>query len=270
MRTNFISIVFASAMAAACGNTQATQEGFTTEPAKYENKSHASDVTLLADYPQSGNATLTNAVCEYISEQLGGTYTGPLTSSDSIMAYYGNGQTTRLNELAKDMQGSAAAPLYYKQEIKVAAETDTYVTYTDFNEQFLGGAHGSHSMSGITFRKSDGRRFGYEMLRNTNTEDFRKLLKMGLKQYVESTGQKVNDDKQLAEVLFINNDVNYLPLPETPPYLTEKGMAFIYQPYEIAPYAVGSISFTIPYENLKPFLTETVNKLLATQGNAKQ
>lgn len=92
---------------------------------------------------------------------------------------------------------------------------------------------------------------------------------MGLKQYVESTGQKVNDDKQLAEVLFINNDVNYLPLPETPPYLTEKGMAFIYQPYEIAPYAVGSISFTIPYENLKPFLTETVNKLLATQGNAK-
>lgn len=177
-------------MAAACGNTQTTQEGFTTEPAKYENKSHASDVTLLADYPKSGNATLTNAVCEYISEQLGGTYTGPLTSSDSIMAYYGNGQTTRLNELAKDMQGSAAAPLYYKQEIKVAAETDTYVTYTDFNEQFLGGAHGSHSMSGITFRKSDGRRFGYEMLRNTNTEDFRKLLKMGLKQYVESTGRR--------------------------------------------------------------------------------
>ena len=36
-------------------------------------------------------------------------------------------------------------------------------------------------------------------------------------------------------------------------------MGFIYQPYEIAPYAVGSISFTIPYENLKPFLTETVN-----------
>ena len=136
------------------------------------------------------------------------------------------------------------------------------VTYTDFSESFLGGAHGISSMSGVTFRKSDGRRFGQEMLRNTDTEAFRKLLKDGLKQYFSSASQDSIDDGQLAQLLLTDSSVDYLPLPQATPYLTKDGVAFVYQPYEIAPYAAGRPSFTVPYEKIKPFLIETILKLI--------
>lgn len=262
MTSKLFSMIITAAMATACGSTEANQEGFATDSVAYEHKTHTSEVTLRADYPKGGNAILTNAISEYISEQLGGTYSGPLTTKDSLIAYYGRQQTTRLDEMAKDMQGSAAAPLYYSEEIKVATETDRYVTYTDLSESFMGGAHGISTMSGTTFRKSDGRRFGYEMLRNTNSDDFRALLKEGLRQYFTATGMEVGNDEQLAQLLLNNNGVDYLPLPQAAPYLTADGMAFVYQPYEIAPYAAGRPSFTIPYDKIRPFLTETIIKLL--------
>lgn len=268
MTTKIITIVAATAIMSACtSNIPQQQQGFATDSLKYENKTHTSVVTLKADYPTQGNKTLINAVSEYVSEQLGGSYNGNLANGDSLIAYYGQQQTARLDELANEAGGSSAQPLYYSQTITITAQTEKYVSYTDICETFLGGAHGSGTMSGITFRKSDGRRFGHEMLKNTNTQEFRDLLKEGLKQYFSANGQEVETDEQLAEIMFAENGVDYLPLPQAAPYLTADGVAFVYQSYEIAPYALGRPTFTIPYSKIEPFLTETVKKLLRDNAN---
>jgi hypothetical protein len=39
-------------------------------------------------------------------------------------------------------------------------------------------------------------------------------------------------------------------------------VTFVYQPYEIAPYAVGMPAFTIDFKEIRPYLTVTAQKLL--------
>lgn len=38
--------------------------------------------------------------------------------------------------------------------------------------------------------------------------------------------------------------------------LSENGVVFSFQPYEISCFAAGTFHFTIPYERLKPYLTD--------------
>ena len=40
---------------------------------------------------------------------------------------------------------------------------------------------------------------------------------------------------------------------------------FVYNPYEIGPYAAGMPTFTIPYADIQPYLTTTAQKLIEKQ-----
>lgn len=263
------SKILASAMMAAIAFASCTEsekavanEELKTDSIKYEQKTKDTEVSLKVDFPTSGNPTLTNIIAEYISEQLGGTYAGTLTQGDSILNYYGQAQRDSLMAERQDM-GATPMPYLYSCDIKKDAETDKYVTYTCYTEIYLGGAHGSHMVEGTTFRKADGRRFGYDMLRNTDSDAFHKLIKEGLIRYFNTgTTLAVKTDGELKNCLLVEDDVNYLPLPRTAPYLSKDGMTFIYQSYEIASYAAGMPTFTIPFDQVKPFLTETAKKML--------
>ena len=70
-------------------------------------------------------------------------------------------------------------------------------------------------------------------------------------------------DNDLKSKLQGVKSVSSLPLPSTPPFMTEKGYVLIYQQYEIAPYAMGMPGDTIPYNVLKPCLTPEAQKLIA-------
>ena len=181
MKSLFLISAAMVTAAISCTNSQSEAVAFATDSVKFENRSKAAEVEITADFPKTGDNILKNAIAEYISESLGGTYSGNVANSDSMLDYYGKAQVAELEKMAKEYESSATPTMYYSKNIKKETETDTYVTYTDFCETFLGGAHGMHTLYGTTFRKSDGRRFGTEMLRDTDKENFRKLIKEGLK-----------------------------------------------------------------------------------------
>lgn len=256
-----ITMAIAAAMVSCSGNKTASEQ-FKTDSVKFEQEDTVATISLKADFATQGNAILTNAIAEYISEQLGGTYTGTLTNGDSIVNYYGNAQRDCILHLRKEYGPSAGAPYFFGCEIKKDHETSKYVTYTTYTETYLGGAHGTHSLNGVTFRKTDGRRFGGEMLRNTDSEEFRALIKNGLMRYFnDDTTLSVKTDSELKACLLIEDDVNYLPLPRTAPYLTKDGVTFVYQSYEIASYAAGIPQFTVSYRDIAPYLTSTAKCL---------
>ena len=66
----------------------------------------------------------------------------------------------------------------------------------------------------------------------------------------------------MKEFILTEDDMNYLPLPKHTPYITEEGVVFTYQPYEISFYAAGAPTFTVPLSEMKPFLTQTALKML--------
>lgn len=262
MRNAFSVVICAIAIAiASCGGNATDTPKLTFDSIKYENNADHINVTIKADYPMRGDGTLANAIREYVSETLGGTYNGNLENADSLLAYYGKAQADSIAQWL-DNRPDEGPELLCFFDIKKAYENNSYVTLTTYNESYTGGAHGMHATSGVTFRKSDGRRFGYDMLRNTDSEGFRKLVKEGLREYFNSFGQPVKTDEQLKSMLLVDNDVNYLPLPASQPYLTADGVAFIYQPYEIAPYAAGEPRFTIPFNKMGDYLTETAKSML--------
>lgn len=235
-------------------------------PLEYSYDKNKVEVGLDIDYP-TGSTLIDKAVAEYISEKLGGTYDGDLANGDSLVNYYGDEILAELKKHLKEdinngVEDEYINGYYRKMEIKKEYETDLLVTYSYTEDIYLNGAHGMQYFYGQTFRKSDGRRFDEGMMRQLYSEEMYELRKEGLREYFNESGDNANTDEELKECIITDDDVNYLPMPKHTPYVTKKGMVFIYQPYEISYYAAGAPTFTIPLKKMKPFLTQTAKELL--------
>lgn len=246
------------------GTKQAQEQEVT--PLEYSYDKNKVEVGLDIDYP-TGSALIDKAVAEYISEKLGGTYDGDLANGDSLVSYYGDEILAELKKHLKEdinngVEDEYINGYYRKMEIKKEYETDLLVTYSYTEDIYLNGAHGMQYFYGQTFRKSDGRRFDEGMMRQLYSEEMYNLRKEGLREYFNESGDNANTDEELKDCIITDDDVNYLPMPKHTPYVTKKGMVFIYQPYEISYYAAGAPTFTIPLKKMKPFLTQTAKELL--------
>ena len=222
---------------------------------------------IVVDFPTGGNPILVNAIREYISESLGisyagemennmqGSYSGDLGDGQKMIDYYIDLKYKEFknahDEMAEHMQGDT--PTFASEtEIHYLYETDKFVTYEMKKYEDMGGAHGGTFISGMTFRKSDGRRVDWELF----TKSMQDVIKKGLKKYFE-----VHTDEEMEKYLSLENTY-LLPLPATPPVFTKEGVLFTYQQYEIAAYAAGLPSFIVPYDEAKSLMNTTGKNLL--------
>ena len=213
----------------------------------YKRKVGDSQVDYSIDYPIAGNQNLTRNVVEWINESFGGRYKGDLKDAQSIVDFYG-----------KEVEFSNEYNTEEKTYIKLKFQTEKYVTfeYSSFSSE--GGAHGFGQTICATFRKDDGRKFGWNMF--SNYEGLQPALKQGLKRYFEvTTDQELEEHLQLPE----GNTINSFPMPSTDPWLTPDGLTMHYGAYEIACYAEGEPTFTIPFSKIKNCLTTTAADLIS-------
>lgn len=239
----------------------------TYKQVEQSKKDKSGEYKIIVDFPTSGNPILVNAIREYISESLGisyagemennmqGSYSGDLGDGQKMIDYYFDLKYKEFknahDEMAEHMQGDV--PTYVSEtEIHYLYETDKFVTYEMKKYEDMGGAHGGTFISGMTFRKSDGRRVEWDLF----TKSMQDVIKKGLKKYFE-----VNTDEELENSLSLENTY-LLPLPATPPVFTKEGVLFTYQQYEIAAYAAGLPSFIVPYNEAKSLMNTTGKNLL--------
>lgn len=152
----------------------------------------------------------------------------------------------------------APAPYSFDISLKKSCETGKYVTYNVFSYSYLGGAHGSSMQYALNIAKSTGKAVG-TVIDNSMTKAMQKLLRHGVAEYFKAQGETIAD-KDLDGHLFIDNGI--IPLPAYNPELTPEGLRFVYQQYEIGPYAIGMVTFTVPYDKVKPFMTGEALELL--------
>ena len=239
----------------------------TYKQVEQSKKDKSGEYKIVVDFPTSGNPILVNAIREYISESLGisyagelennmqGSYSGDLGDGQKMIDYYFDLKYKEFknahDEMAEHMQGDT--PTFASEtEIHYLYETDKFVTYEMKKYEDMGGAHGGTFISGMTFRKSDGRRVEWDLF----TKSMQDVIKKGLKKYFE-----VNTDEELENSLSLENTY-LLPLPATPPVFTKEGVLFTYQQYEIAAYAAGLPSFIVPYDEAKSLMNTTGKNLL--------
>ena len=156
-------------------------------------------------------------------------------------------------EILADMPGWE-----YSFSLLKTRETDSYVVFLSEDYVYLGGAHGGITgRGGLTFDKENGRLVEH-FLDPACLDAIQPLLRKGLTDYFSDTDAEVTPE-ELDNYLFLESGI--IPFPAWTPFPSDDGLVFTYQQYEIAAFAAGMPNFTIPYDDLLPYLTPEAKKL---------
>lgn len=232
---------------------------------------------IVVDYP-IGNDSLSMEVRNYIARELWSRYlplvndgaeakkypmySGKLDNGKAIVDYYGKGIMAYLKEQSDEMRGEGIGELPGMSSdvsIRKTDDNSRYITYESTQYAYLGGAHGSTFVYSSNISKATGKVLE-QSVDTLKLEAMQPMLRKGVLSYMHEGGEKSVNEKNLGDYLFIENGI--IPLPSTTPYLAKDGVHFVYQQYEIGPYAMGLISFTVPYSEIKPYLTKEALKLV--------
>ncbi len=249
-----------------------------TDSLEYSNHDGSvSCCSLAVDFP-SGRDSFSVAVAGYIADELqrlclsdsAGTHdTGvspahasSFTDGKAMLSFYGKTNFVWLQNESAEMQQDGmpfADGMEYSVSIRKVADNDRYVSYLTTSYMFLGGAHGSAGARTINIAKPSGKVLS-NTVDTTRVMEMQPLLRKGVLEYFCANGDISVSDSTLNDNLFIEDGV--IPLPLFAPYLTDNGLGFVYQQYEICCYAMGMVSFVIPYAEAKPFMTAEARALV--------
>lgn len=242
-----------------------TVEGWTTYT-RAPSDAHCS-VELSIEWPTTEGNALADSLRAYIAQeseafyiaQADGIshpakYKGSISDGKALTDFHADSLLADLQKAYKAWTadtGTGDTYLMNRSSIRLASQNDSIVALESDCYTFEGGAHGSYWLEGATFRKSDGSRIEVR-LDPLKVDDMQALLRDGFEKYLKDSGSETTVDDIIKGGLFLADGL--IPLPSTEPYLTADGVKFVYQQYEIGPYALGTPTFIIPLDKLKGFL----------------
>jgi hypothetical protein len=142
----------------------------------------------------------------------------------------------------------------YDLEFKIDYNDNNILSLLKTLYTYTGGAHGSTSLTYLNFNLNTGNEIKPD---DIFTSDYKTTLdKLGEKPFREFYKLKPADDFEASGFWFTNNKFS---LNENFGFNPE-GVVFQFNQYEVAPYALGAASITIPYKKLKEIIKE--NSLL--------
>lgn len=198
-------------------------------------------IDMQVDLPAYGSSVVADSVWNYIQ--------GYLTDYANGWMSIDEGQSGKVRiqtDNAGEMLSACGSHIYnimreYNKSLRPEAhcsatlritrtdETPDYVTYEAESYNYAGGAHGLGSHTGVTFDRKTGRR----MQLVKPAEGLQKLITERL-------------HKEYADIML---DKEPVPMPQYGAFMKGGRIHFVYQPYEIGPYAIGMPECSFyPYE----------------------
>lgn len=150
-------------------------------------------------------------------------------------------------------------PAWYNYEYQISttleAGRDSNVwNYTAVNFQYTGGAHPNTYAKYLNFDAKTGKKLTADEVFAKNGEA--KICSLILQKLIEDVNKKMETDtitsvERLQSVgILLDTDI-YIPENFL---LGKDGVTFYYNHYEIAPYAAGDFSLTVPYDEISAYL----------------
>ncbi len=127
---------------------------------------------------------------------------------------------------------------------KVTYNQNGVISFLLYDYQYLGGAHGGDTLTGMTFSLQDGKAIQLDDLLKSNAsyrQDLKKLLQNEIKKQDGAEDGTLDSFNDLS-----NNSSAYLK----DYYLTDHGFTIFFQQYAIAPYAAGNPEFSFTFDQL--------------------
>lgn len=242
----------------------------------------AAEATVSMAWPVTGPKQLVTGVRQFIINQLcdlsatekfnssgteaslksGAKYKGKPYDGHAVAAFYAEKLFDNLEKEVKDLaeDGVTLPPFSDDVYIEKVWEGEGGVSYTVTNYIYEGGAHGLTTSFGQTLDRATGNVLVEVIDRSLEaTDSMQAIIRDGLTSYF---ADELGTDSMKLEDFIFADDPSHLPLPVGEPWFTDEGLTFIYQQYEIAPYAAGRPSFVVPYARIEPYLTADARKLV--------
>ncbi len=143
--------------------------------------------------------------------------------------------------------------------VNVIFQTDGFLALKFVQADYMGGAHPNSSFTFMNYDNETKAVLTLDSLLKPNT--FSKLQTIAEGIFRKNEGLK--PDQSLADVYFFDKDIFHLNLNFT---LTSTGFEFLYNPYEIKPYAAGTTRLLIPYAAIKELIKP--NSIIHRLNNA--
>ena len=255
-------------------NSASAAEELAADSIVFSENGEGYTCSMKIDFPQ-GDGKLDEGIRNFLNSTLGdfagcdnpdkpkAEYKGDKNNGKAMLDFYGKQRSKDMKEEYKsllELNEGAEPPASFSFDgnIRLKEKAAKYVTYSIDSYVYLGGAHGSSVSREVNIIRETGKVLT-ESVDTTKTKELQPILRKGVIDYFKDCGEDVSDDK-LNDMLFIND--NTIPIPACTPALTSQGLKFIYQQYEIGPYALGMVNFTVPYDKIKKFMTGEAAKLI--------
>jgi hypothetical protein len=193
-----------------------------------------------------------------VSEELRRTLYAPLDvettdpSQDSVMAEL----RTRLKEYESVSDATIDWSLTRNATVLYSDNRITSCEVT--NVGYLGGAHGFNERSLMTFDTQTGQRLGVtDVVPNQSQKMLRKIVEAEFRRV-----RSISPGQSLQDAGFFILPGQELPLGENFA-ITNKGLEIQYNPYEVAPYALGATSVSVPRDAVAPLVKTDLQSVFA-------
>jgi len=256
----------------------------------FQNTGERSDFSFLLELPVSTKGAageIRSQLIDIMDRQLssiglydGGRmfpkYDGDMSNTEALVEYYSTNGGDAIETHAMDFYNEVKQYMEdadeeenmdyiprceYDFTLAKVYESFNYIVFLSEDFNYMGGAHGGVTgMGDITFDKRNGKIFD-NFLKADALEQMQGLIEKGLAEYFEEPDGG-DAAASVREHLFLDEGDTTIPFPAWTPSPDKYGLNFTYQQYEIAAYAMGMPSFTIPYDEVKPFLTPEAIELL--------
>lgn len=229
-------------------------------------------VRLKSVYPSPITGPLSANIAAWVRGNLGTGTPADTMDAKSVVDYYGN------RAFASRAAAGADAALYTNCSVETMRRG--YVSLRLTVAESTDDTPEVTTVRGVTMRRSDGAVFGWNMISDTTSKAFRKLMSDGVRRYMQRTLEvRQLDDEDFRNLLLPwlaksaaasggKGQRPLFPVPKTAPFLSQKGITFVYQPCEVAPYSIGTPVFTVPFSTAGHFMTKEARKLLEKEKPA--
>ena len=224
---------------------------FNTTQIVYKNNTTSANVELSVDYPIKGNDALLQSTRKYISGVIAAMfnineYRGSLNDGSVVINFYGK---TKFNNLDKEWKENAyeGASAYIETVEFINDFENEYCVSLCAHSYYFHGGVSNEFCDASTFRKLDGKRI--KIFRSNNDKELHRLI-------ITAVKNKLGEDYE-----YVNEEFESSPMASII-HFVKKGVQFDYQHYEIGPGSLRQVSIIIPYEKIKPYLTEEAKNVL--------
>ena len=151
------------------------------------------------------------------------------------------------------------APICCEEQVltgSVMGEVKGILSYCVERYVYTGGAHGSNFRQFVNYNLQTGEQIDEEQL---FAENYQEQLTQLLLQYMVEQNDEIALIQDLQEAGYNVDDIH----PNDNFYLAEEGITYVFNPYDIAPYALGETEILIPWSALQNILKpefQTVEK----------